>query len=360
LDSLKGTIVMRIGVIGAGKIGALRVQTVRNNPETALAAVFDIARPAADRAVAGTTAVACSDLAAFFDTPMDAVIISTPPHLHEDAAASAFERGLHVLCEKPMSNTVPAARRMVDAAVRAHRVLAVGFNLRYYPFVKFVREAVDRGAIGRVDHVRIFGGHNGLHNFSADWQYKMPESGGGAMMDIGIHMSDLARYFLGEITEVSGVMTERVYGLSGSEDNAMAVFRSPEGIPASYHVTWTEWRGYRSFVEVYGDRGMVRGSYAPMQNVLMTREGTGPFKTVRRFYPEIMIRERLKTWQSTALLSFSEELRDFRRMVGGDFSVPLADGYAGLRSLELAAAVRESTHTSQLVKLPVLGRMRSA
>ena len=109
-----------------------------------------------------------------------------------------------MLCEKPLANTVAGCRRIVDAAQSAGRVLAVGFNLRYFPAMKFVREVLDAGEIGELDHLRLFGGHDGLHNFRADWQYRAPESGGGAMMDIGIHLSDLARYFLGEITDVYG------------------------------------------------------------------------------------------------------------------------------------------------------------
>lgn len=349
---------MRVGVIGAGKVGTLRIQTVKENPETELTAIFDISENAARAAADGTDAKAVSELDAFLDLPMDAVIVSTPPHLHERAAIGALRRGRHVFCEKPLSNSVEGGRRIVDAAIAEKRVLAVGFNLRYYPFVKFARDAVDRGKIGKIDHVRVYGGHNGLHNFSGDWQYKMPESGGGAMMDIGIHMSDLARYFLGEVTQVSGVMSESVYGLTGSEDNAVAVFTSPDGIPATYHATWTEWKGYKTFVEIYGDKGMVRGSYAPMQNMLIMRnEADGSMRKTRRFYPEIMVREKLKSWKSTALISFHEELRDFLKMAAGDVKVPLADGYAGLRSLEVAQAVRESTSAAQLIKLPALGRM---
>lgn len=350
---------VRIGVVGAGTIGRVRIRSVREDPGTELVAVYDVAQAAAAQAVAGTQARVCTDLTAFLDTPMDAVIVSTPPHLHEEACAGAFARGRHVLCEKPLSNTVEAGRRIVDAAIAADRVLAVGFNLRYYPMIKFLKQALDDGRIGTIDHLRVFGGHDGLHNFRADWQYRMPESGGGAMMDIGIHMTDLARYVMGEITSVYGCMSESVWNVPGSEDNAVAIFRNPEGLPATYHATWSEWRGYRTYVEVYGTQGMVRGAYAPMQNLLITQVGaTGPRQKARRFYPEIIVREKLQSWQSTLLISFKEELRDFQRMIAGDVAVPLADGYAGLRSLEVAAAVRESSRTNEVVKLPALGRMR--
>jgi UDP-N-acetylglucosamine 3-dehydrogenase len=350
---------MRIGVVGAGTIGRVRIRSVRDDPATELVAVYDVAQSAATAAAAGTQARVCTDLTAFLDTPMDAVIVSTPPHLHEEACVGAFARGRHVLCEKPLSNTVEAGRRIVDAALAADRVLAVGFNLRYYPMIKYLKQVLDEGRIGKVDHLRVFGGHDGLHNFRADWQYKMPESGGGAMMDIGIHMTDLARYVMGEITSVYGCMSESVWRVPGSEDNAVAIFRSPDGLPATYHATWSEWRGYRTYVEVYGTEGMVRGAYAPMQNLLITQAGPkAPRHRTRRFYPEIMVREKLKSWQATLLISFQEELRDFQRMVAGDAKVPLADGYAGLRSLEVAAAVRESSRTNEVVKLPALGRMR--
>ncbi|MGV6850108.1 MAG: Gfo/Idh/MocA family protein [Marinibacterium sp.] len=350
---------MRIGVIGAGKIGKLRVQTIKDDPGTELVAVVDLSQDLVDKAIEGTSAKGFTDVDEFFKADMDAVVVSTPPHLHEEACVRAFEKGCHVLCEKPMSNTVEAAQRMVDAAKAADKVFAVGFNLRYYPFVKFVREAVDAGKIGKIDHIRVFGGHNGLHNFSAPWQYKMPESGGGAMMDIGIHMTDLARYFLGEITSVYGVMSEDVWKVAGSEDNAMAIFKNPEGLTATYQTLWTEWKGYKSYVEIYGHNGMVRGAYAPMHNMLIEKGAPdGAPKKTQKFYPEIIIREKVKSWEATCEMSFAEELVDFQKMVAGKYDVPLADGHAGLRSLECAAAVRESTQTGQAVSLANIGNMK--
>jgi predicted dehydrogenase len=351
---------MRIGVIGAGVIGRLRARSVRENPATELAAVMDVSVEAARSAVAGSKAQALGDLAAFFAVPMDAVFVSTPPHLHEEACVKAFELGRHVLCEKPLANSVEGCRRIVEAAKRADRVLAVGFNIRYYPAFRFVKDAIDSGKIGKLDHVRLFGGHEGLPKFRIDWQYKAPESGGGAMWDVGVHLTDVARWLLGEITSVYGVMTGSVWKVPGSEDNAIAVFRNPEGITASYHATWIEWKGYQFCVEAYGDRGMVRGFYAPMENLLITQDQPGgPTRKKRLRYPWIIVREKLLTWHSTALITFREELRDFLAMIGGRNDVRLADGYAGLRSVEVADAVRRSTESGEVVQLPVLGRMRT-
>jgi predicted dehydrogenase len=349
---------LRIGVVGAGVIGTLRARTIQDSPDTELVAVCDVVPAAAAAAVAGTGARAVGTLAEFLEIPMDAVIVSSPLHRHDEACLGALARGSHVLCEKPLANTVAGCARIVEAARSSGRVLAVGFNLRYFPAIKFVREVIASGRIGALDHLRLFGGHDGLHNFRAEWQYRAPESGGGAMMDIGIHLSDLARYFLGEITEVYGLMSERVLQVPGSEDNAVAVFRNQAGIPATYHATWTEWRGYGLGIEAYGSLGMVRGSYAPMQNLLITHDRPGgPRRTSRRFYPEIMVREKLRSWTSTTRLTFEEELRDFVARIGGASGGILADGHAGLRAVEVADAVRQSSQTREAVHLPALGAM---
>ena len=343
---------MRFAVLGAGVIGTLRARSVHANPECTLVAVCDADAASAEGVARATGAASFTDFRKLLaELDVDAVIVSTPVQLHEEMCLAAFAAGRHVLCEKPLSNSVESCRRIYEAALAAHRTLATGFNHRYYPAVKFLKQCIDEGRIGELDHVRVFGGHEGLANFRADWMFKGHISGGGAMMDVGIHTTDLARYIAGEITDVFGVATGRIWKVEGSEDNAMAVFRTERGIPVRYHATWTEWKGYNFHVEAYGDRGMVRASYAPMFNLLVTQERAGaPRKRHYRFYPEIMVREKLRSWQSTTRRSFDEELADFLRMVDGQ-QVPAADGWSGVRAVEVAQAVYRSTAECQAVRL---------
>ena len=343
---------MKFVVFGAGVIGQLRARSIVDQAQTSLLGVADANLSLAQRAGGSSGARAVEDYRTLLDDPqVDAVVISTPVQLHEEMAVAAFAAGKHVLCEKPLSNSVESCRRILDAARKSRRTLAVGFNHRYYPSIKFLKRAIDDGKIGALDHVRVFGGHDGLSNFRADWMYKGPLSGGGAMMDVGIHMTDLARYVLGEVHDVYGVASNRIWNVEGSEDNAVAIFKSDTGIPAFYQATWTEWKGYRFFIEAYGDRGMVRGYYAPMFNLLVTHDKPGgPRKKERQFYPEIIFREKFKGWTTTAYLSFQEELADFLRMVQGE-RVPLADGWSGVRAVEIAHAVYQSSATGAPVTL---------
>lgn len=349
---------MRIGVIGAaGKIGQMRVETILADPKAELAAVMDMTMEKAKAHAHGSPAF--TDLDAFFGVPMDAVVISTPAHVREDLCLAAFERGLHVLSEKPLHHTLEGSRRILAAAKAANRHLGAGFNMRYYPSFAYVKDIMDSGKIGEIDHVRVYGGHEGLPKFAFDWEYKSEVSGGGALWDVGIHMTDMARHLLGEITEVYGVATENVWKVPGSEDNAMAIFRSPSGVSAIYQATWTDWKGYKSAVEVYGSHGMVRGAYAPMENMLITMEKPGgKTTTIKNRYLDIQVREKLKSWKPTALASFKAELAEFIALTEGQDGLRIADGHAALRAVEVAAAVRESSRTGQPVKLDNLGPMR--
>lgn len=345
---------MRLGVIGAaGKIGRMRVQTILDNPATTLAAVSDLDERAAAALAPGVPVF--SDTERFFDQPLDAVVISTPAHVREPLCLRAFERGLHVLAEKPLAHTLDASRRIHAAARAAGRVLGGGFNMRYYPAFAHVKDVVASGRIGEIDHMRIYGAHQGLQNFSRDWEYRAEYSGGGALWDVGIHMTDMARHLMGEITGVYGVATERVWKVPGSEDNAMAILHGPDGVSATYHATWIDWKGYQSAVEVYGSLGMVRGAYAPMDSLLITMDKPGgPQRRQRNRYTGIKVREKLKSWKTTALDAFAGELADFVDLVQGGSGGRVADGDAALRAIEVAAAVRESTATGRRIDLPPL------
>ena len=343
---------MKFAVIGAGAIGVLRARSILQHAETDLAGVADPDAARAQQAAGSSGARVVQDYRSLIEDPqVEAVVISTPLPLHEEVAVAALSAGKHVLCEKPLSNSLDSCRRILEAARTHKRTLAVGFNHRYYPAVKFLKRVLDDGGIGTLDHVRVFGGHDGLKNFRADWMYKGDLSGGGAMMDVGIHMTDLTRFVLGEVTAVSGVVSNRVWHVDRSEDNAMAILTGDGGVPALYQATWSEWKGYRFFIEAYGDRGMVRAYYAPMFNLLITQnQPGGPRKRQMKFYPEIILREKFKGWQTTTYQSFQEELADFLRMTRGD-RVPLADGWAGVRAVEIAQAVYQSSATGATVTL---------
>ena len=341
---------MRFGLIGAGGIGRIRAKALTNAAGCELTAIADVDVDRARAVAPSRKTLVFQDYQQLLSSDAEeAVVVSTPPQFHEEIVISALEAGKHVLCEKPLSNTLDACRRMVETSKKTGRVLATGFNQRYFPAIQFAKQKLDSGIIGELDHVRGFAGHVGLSEFKAPWEYDKKVIGGGALMDVGIHMIDLIRYLLGDVAEVFGIATGNIWRLDGSEDNGFALMRSPEGKTATLHASWSEWKGYRFHVEAYGDRGMVRAYYAPMMSLLIRMDKDGGSRQ-RNFYPVLNIREKLQGWQWTVERAFRDELADFVRLCGGENGT-IADGFAGFRAVEIASAVYRSAEEKRSVRL---------
>src|SRR2546430_3887933 len=238
---------MQFGLIGAGCIGQLRAQALAKVPGARLVAVTEIDQRRAVRAAARSRARVCKDVAEMLDLAhVEAVIVSTPPQFHEEATVAALAAGKHVLCEKPLSNSLDSCHRIVEAAHKSGKMLATGFNHRYFPAIRFLKRTLADGVIGKLDHVRAFAGHEGLSQFRAPWEYDKAVIGGGALMDVGIHLIDLTAYILGDVRDVFGITSNRVWNFPG-EDNGFALLRSQNGTVATLPATWTEWKGYRFY-----------------------------------------------------------------------------------------------------------------
>lgn len=345
---------MRFGLIGAGAIGKIRADAIAKSPVCELVAVSDLDEGRARAAASGTRYYAdANELIAAAD--VDAIIISTPPPLHEPLATAAASAGKHVLVEKPMAATPEACERMISAARKAGTLLTVGYNHRYFEALKLVRDVVASGDIGTLSHVRAYTGHGGLAEFKAPWMYDKDVMGGGALMDNGTHIIDLVRYVVGDPTEVFGFATHKVWGL-GVEDEGIALLRTAEGVTASIEASWHEWRGYRFHIEAYGDRGLARAYYAPMMATVIRLDKPGGNKSVERhFYPKAILREKVKGWQSTVIGTFLEELADFVAAAQGKpHSGRLAVAADGLRAVQIAHATYASEASRDCVRLPAL------
>jgi predicted dehydrogenase len=114
----------------------------------------------------------------------EAVIILTPPNSYEPLTVAALENGKHVPVEKPMADSVEGCRRMLESPRSADRVLAVGFNHRYFPAIKVVRDAISSGTIGNLSYIRAYAGHTGLSEFGAPWMHARDVVGGGILMPL--------------------------------------------------------------------------------------------------------------------------------------------------------------------------------
>ncbi len=337
---------MKFGIVGAGAIAQLRKKAVEAAQEAEFGGVLDIDHEKA-KVLAGSARV-FSSLDEIINSPdLDAIIVSTPPDTHEEIAVAALRAGKHVLVEKPMANSIKACRQMLEAARESGTVLTTGFNHRYFPAVKALKEAVETGAIGQLSYVRGFTGHTGLSEFNSTWMYSKDVMGGGALFDNGIHMIDLIHHIMGPISSVYGKSASDIWALDRVEENAFAILSGANGAIGSLHASWTEWKGYHFYIEAYGSKGMARAFYAPMQSMIITMDKPGgrPTKKVNYYLP-LIVREKLKGWQSTAIRTLTDEISDFIRLAGAASPLgPIATADDGYRAIEIANAVYSSTES---------------
>lgn len=335
---------MRLGLIGCGMVGALRAAAIGRLGSVRLVAVSDVDQTRATTVGGSYGARIEADWRSLVDrSDIDAVIVATPPPLHAEMCIEALTAGKHVLCEKPLARQPDECRKILEAAEAAGRILATGFNYRFYPAIKKARSILDSGLIGELDHIRSYAGHPGGEEFTHPWVHDVGVMGGGALMDNGIHIIDLTQYFLGGVAEVKGFSTGNVWNYPGCEDNGFALLRSPEGKVALLQASWTEWRGYRFWIDVYGTRGCIRASYPPMltQVVWVNRPGGRRHRRIHLF-PKLQVLERLRSYRWTGVRSFMEELAAFFRTIAGE-KTPLALGWDGLKAVEIADAVYRSS-----------------
>ena len=324
---------LTFGLIGCGDIAHLRAQALAKSPVCRLRAVTDVDAGRAKAFAARHGVEAYESSGALLGRPdIDAIVICTPPDSHEAIALTAFAARKHVLCEKPLARTPDECRRMLDAAAASGKVLATGFNFRFYPPVMKARELFNAGAIGSLDHIRGYCGYVSSQN--GGWLHKGAVTGGGALYDNGIHLIDTVLYFLGDPVEVHGHATSQVWNWPGCEDNGFALMRNAQGCVASVQASWTEWAGYEYRVEIYGTKGCIRLHCFPMTAELIVA-GEGKPRRRAFYFPEANVMEKVKSYRWIVVKSFVTEFEEFGAMVKGERSA-MATGHDGLRAVEVA------------------------
>ncbi|MBI2833647.1 MAG: Gfo/Idh/MocA family oxidoreductase [Acidobacteria bacterium] len=336
---------LRFAIVGCGDIGRLRAAALVALGRDRLGAVSDQDEARAASVAAAFGVPAEHDWRRLIERPdVDAVVVSTPPPSHEEIATVALDAGKHVLCEKPLGRTPHECHRMVAVAAASGRQLATGFNYRFLPSVKKARELFESGRIGDLDHIRSYSGYSASDHGHA-WIHDVAVMGGGALRDNGIHLIDLTRWFLGEAVEVQAWGSNTVWRFPGCEDNGFALMRNASGRVASLHASWTEWRGYRFVIEIYGTRGWLRLSCFPMTTRVGWRvERGGRMRTASHLFPWTHLMEHARSYRWVVTRSFVEELRAFERAVAGE-QTSIGTGHDGLRAVEIAAAAGSPTGT---------------
>ncbi len=296
----------QVAIVGCGLIGAKRAKALSG----ARAAVFCDVNEARAQALARQYAAAEASgdwQATVARADVDIVVVATTHNMLAPVAAAAAAAGKHVLIEKPGACRAEELGPVMEASARTGALVRVGFNHRYHRAFQKAREIFEAGTLGPLMFLRARYGHGGRPGYDKEWRAVPEISGGGELVDQGMHLIDLARWFMGDFTDVKGFIATYFWDMP-VEDNAFLLLRTAGGQVASLHATWTEWKNLFSF-ELYGKNAKLEitglgGSYGTERLALyqMLPE-MGPPETTMWEYPMADT-----SWE----LEFADFLEDIR------------------------------------------------
>jgi predicted dehydrogenase len=315
-------------IVGCGLIGRKRAARL---PAGTLAWTCDLdAARAADLAKTAPGCRSTTDYREILADPkVNAVMVSTLNAALAPVSLDAVRAGKHVLVEKPGALNAAELRQVQAAAAKTGAKVRIGYNHRYHPALQKAREYIDSGVLGPLMFMRGRYGHGGRTGYDREWRADAKLSGGGELIDQGVHLIDLASWFFGDFATIAGHATTSFWDMK-VDDNAFLSLRTAAGQTAWLHVSCTEWKNLFS-LEIYGRVGKLAldglgGSYGPERLVYYKMlPQMGPPETTSFEYPA-----GDSSWE-LEMQAFGEDIRTGRE--------PSPGLREGIRTLEIVETI---------------------
>jgi len=330
---------IRAGIVGFGKMGRTRLEAMHASSKIQAVVICDVNDSArqtdAVRFTRDYRDLLCMDL--------DAVFVCTPNRFSPEVVVQSLEAGKHVFCEKPPGRNLDDIRRIVEAERRNRRlVLKYGFNHRYHVAVKEAKSIIDSDRLGQILWARGVYGKSGGVGFEEAWRSKREIAGGGILLDQGIHMIDLFRYFCGDFDEVKSYINRSYWRNIDVEDNVFALLRnSRNDRVAMLHSSSTQWK-HMFLLEMYLTEGYITISGIMSGTRSYGREtlivGRRQFENVNSAQgnprEEIMYFDSDPSWQNE-VDEFADSILNGRQVVHGS-------SYDAMKAMELVYKIYEA------------------
>jgi predicted dehydrogenase len=282
---------LRVAIVGCGLIGGKRAEALR--PVDELVACHDVDPEAAEALSAQHGGASCSSYDELLALTPDVVVVATVHDRLADLAERALRAGAHVLVEKPAGISVVEIDQLIACRHDAGRLVKVGFNHRFHPGIARAAEEVHSGRHGELMNLRARYGHGGRPGYDREWRAQPARSGGGELIDQGMHLLDLTHWLAGPLPLRSALLRTHFWD-TPVEDNAALILGDAQSRSdpwAMLHVSWTEWKNLFSLeiccrtAKIQVD-GLVR-SYGP-QRLTIYRMGPelGPPAVEQLSYPD--------------------------------------------------------------------------
>jgi predicted dehydrogenase len=303
---------IKFGIAGYGKMGKIREESIFNSPDATLVSIYELEDIAhSDKAISQ-----CASFDELLATNIDAVVVSAYVSVAAEYVIKALNAGKHVFCEKPPAMSAKEMHKVIEAEKRTDKVLKYGFNHRFHYSVMEAKKVIDEGSLGKMLWMRGVYGKAGSIDFHDNWRNYKNYSGGGILLDQGIHMIDLFRYFSNkEFKCLSSHLSSSFWNVE-CEDNAFLILKSENDIVATLHSSATQWK-HKFLLEMAFEDGYINldgilsttRSYAPESMIIGKREFEDVTFAMGKPAESITYYEYDKSWEL--------ELKEFVDAVNG-------------------------------------------
>lgn len=258
---------IRVALIGLGKMGVSHLAIIRPHPDVELVAVCDTTKYVLDVLGKYTGIKTYTDYKQLLeDEQLDAVVVATPSRFHAEIVRAALERNIHVFCEKPFCLDIEEAKELAALAQAKGLVNQVGYHYRFVGALREARRLVETGAIGKVHHIRAEAyGPVVLRPKGSTWRTSKVE-GGGCLYDYASHAIDLMNYLVGPPTAVSGSVLNRIFS-NDVDDEVYSTFHYEGGMTGQLATNWSDesFRKMSMKVSVWGTKGRINADRQEVQ-----------------------------------------------------------------------------------------------
>lgn len=252
---------MKVAIIGCGLIGRKRALALDSND--ILVACCDVNKEVGQKFAKDFN---CKYYNKYIDllanSNCDIIIISVVNKFVKNIVLQSLKIGKHILVEKPFGINYQESLKMFNE--ENDNIVKVGFNHRFHPAIEKAKSLIETNTIGKLLIIRGYYGHGGRPGMENEWRSSKELCGGGELLDQGVHLIDLSRYFCGNIKKVFGKVSTKFWNIE-VEDNAFMLLKSKTNVDIQLHVSWTNWKNTFLF-ELIGTDGYIKitglgGSY---------------------------------------------------------------------------------------------------
>ncbi|MBI1975354.1 MAG: Gfo/Idh/MocA family oxidoreductase [Parcubacteria group bacterium] len=247
---------LQVAMVGVGRMGRRWAKVASDHAGSQVSVLVDVNTDLA-KEIAGSlegVGVVGTVEEALEKYPIDAVAVATPHKFLTEVARKALEAGKHVFSEKPGGASAVEVEKNIKIAQEKGLRYMVAFNHRTHPAVWKAHELAEKGEIGKILFIRGRYGVGGHVGYEKDWRMSRELSGGGELIDQGVHLIDLSQWFLGELDVVGAALSTSFWPVKPLEDNAFLILKSKDNQTAFLHASWTQWKKLFSF-EIFGEGG---------------------------------------------------------------------------------------------------------